>query len=152
MMLWLNRTDLSSTITLTVVTGDQCPCMISRDANNPTYSEQWHRDNSGEDDCQGTGLINSSTADTTLKCILGTWGIISNSIPGAKKVLTEIGEVNTTDLFGYGFVNTSTLAFTSLLSYTEYNAYITYSSVEYNIKDVFEVMNIGEVARFSRKA
>ena len=149
---WLNRCRLSETATLTSVTGTACPCMTSRDASNPSYSEEWHRNNSGEDDCNGTGLIDTTTVTTTFKAIFSPPGLVGTTIPNGTVLLQQIGEVTDDDLFMWGAVNSSTLAAVSFDGLSEYNDYITKDSIKYAVRDVVDLPgSVGQVAVLVRR-
>jgi len=56
--------DVGSSATWRHVTGTSCPCLTSRGDGSSQYSAEWHRLNPDEDDCGGTGLIDSESTDT----------------------------------------------------------------------------------------
>ena len=49
------------------ITGDACPCV-----NNDTgyFDREWHRQNPGAEDCNGTGLINRTDTTTNIKAFI----------------------------------------------------------------------------------
>lgn len=146
---WLSRH--GETATYNVISGDACPCMSSRGGGGSSYSEEWHRNNSEDDDCGGTGLINSSTSATNIKAIFSTPGVVANTIP-IKEMLEVIGEIQNTDLFMWGTLDTDNDAYISISGNTEYVAYITKSSVDYSIRHVSTLPDTtGQVAHLVRR-
>lgn len=148
---WLKTNMLASSFTLTEISGDACPCMISRDSARPSYSKEWHRNNPSETNCNNLGIINTSTANTACKGVLLPPGLAGNSIPGGKEFLEAIGEIQTGDLICWGTVNTLTMAFVDLSGKSEYTTYVTYDSNKYTIRDVSDICGIGQVALFRRR-
>ena len=140
--------------TATSVTGTQCPCMISRDANNPTYSPAWHVNNPDADDCSGSGLIDTTSTTINLKGFLYPTALLGTSqVPDTIK--SVIGETANTDLIVYGQVNTDTLAFYDMSGLTEYDDTITFDSVTYVDRKTFELKiqsTIAQVSLFKRKS
>lgn len=140
---WLNR--YGEAATLSVITGSACPCMSYK--GRDSYSEQYHRDNPSAADCGGTGLISSTTTTTNIKAIFSPPGLVGTSIPGGREFIESIGEVQADDLLLWGTVDTSDGSFETLAGYTDYNAYITYDSKKYFIRDVSSIPGqVGQVA------
>jgi len=151
---WLNRKGEAATTT--EITGTQCPCMISRDASNPSYSAQWHVDHEDAEDCGRTGIIdpNKTTTVTNIKGIFSPPGLVGSSIPGGKEFLESIGEVNRDDLILWGTVDTDTdpLSFKDISGKSEYVFKITKNSIDYTVKDVSWIpKRVGQVARLVRR-
>ena len=138
------------------VTGTQCPCMISRDANNPTYSPDWHINNPapGDEDCNGSGLIDTTSTTINLKGFLYPAALLGTSqVP--EDIKSVIGEITNADLIVYGQVNTDTLAFYDLSGLTEYDDTITFDSVTYVDRKTFDLKiqnRIAQVSLFKRKS
>ena len=147
---WLARAPLAESITITETSGTACPCMSSK--NRTSYSEQWHRANPDDDDCNGTGLIDSTNTTTTVKAIIATPATMGTRIPGASHMLEAIGELAVTDLICWGFVNTSTNAQKSLSDPSDYTDKATYGGNDYFIRDVYDIPGgVGQIARLVRK-
>jgi len=153
---FLLTNSLAGTGTISEITGTACPCMISRDSSNPSYSEKWHRDNpvgDGDEDCASTGTIDpgKTTTVTTFKAIFATPHMVAGVIPGSKELLDSIGEKSNSDLYLWGLVNTTTLAVIPILEKSEYVTYITYDSINYLIRDAWEILDQGYACRLVRK-
>ncbi len=150
---WLLRSQLAEDAVLSVVTGKDCPCMISRDSANPSYSAQWHRTNTTATDCAGAGLITTTTATTPIRAVIcPPISIIGGNIPINKEWLAQIGEVQKTDLFVWGSANKTTGAYVDLSGKSEYHDFITYDSNKYLIRDVTDLpADAGQVARLVRR-
>lgn len=147
---------MAEAATVSEITGTQCPCMVSRDASNPSYSEQWHVDNSGDEDCLNTGIIdpNKTTTTTNIKAIFSPPGLIGSSIPGGKEFLEAIGEIGKDDLILWGTVDTDTdpLTLEDISGKDEYTFYLTKNSIVYTVKDVSWIAGrIGQVALLKRQ-
>lgn len=143
--------------TLSSVTGTQCPCMISRDADNPEYSHEWHRLYPDADDCNGTGLIDTTTTTTTIKGMV--YPVQAATAAGllSKEIMEVIGETQKDDLLWLGTANGTTGAFVDLSSYTEADDSISYESITYNIRHTFSFpwgseANVAQAAIFKRNA
>jgi len=148
-LLWLATDDLAETATLTTVTGDTCPCM---EQGRKNYSPDWHVANPGEDDCEGTGLINTSTTTINIKAVFSPVGLAGNSIPTMKEFIETIGEIQKDDLFLWGTVNTADGSFADLSGKSEYTDYITKDSKKYLIRDVSDIpASVGQVAHLVRR-
>lgn len=147
---WLKRTPLAESGVLTEVTGTACPCMSYK--NRSSYSEEWHRQNPTEDDCGGTGLIDTTTTTTNFKGIFSAPRLIGTSIPTSKEFLELIGEIQSSDMFLWGAVNSTTGAVVDLAGQNEYYDYITYDSNKYIIRDVSDLPGqVGQVVHLVRK-
>jgi len=154
-MLWLLEDDLAVAAVYTKITGTACPCMTSRDSNNPAYSYQYHIDNSGAEDCEGTGLIDpgKTTTNTNIKAVICPPHLAGNMIPSFKEIATEVGEIQKDDLFFWGTVDTSDGSFVDMSGNDEYSAYVTYDSLKYLIRDVSDIPALnGQAGRLVRKA
>ena len=153
MLQFIENSPLASIAVLSTITGDQCPCMISRDANNPRYSEEWHRNNPDEDDCEQTGLINSVTVTTNIKGIAYPASLTNSSgIPSGLTTVSQIGEMDATDVAWIGTLNLGSHEFISLSGYDDYNSKITYNDQDYFIKDVVGLVDVGESVILKRQS
>ena len=147
---WLLRTSLAGAGVLTEVTGSACPCMSYKNRNS--YSEEWHRQNSGETDCNGTGLISTTTTTVNFKGIFCAPALVGRLMPTAKEFMEAIGEIQKDDMFLWGAVNSTTSAVVELAGQDEYYDYITYNSNKYIIRDVSDLPGqVGQVAHLVRK-
>ena len=153
MLQFIENSPLASIAVLSTITGDQCPCMISRDANNPRYSEEWHRNNTTADDCNKTGLINSVTVTTNIKGIAYPASMVNASnIQSGLTTLSQIGEMDATDIAWIGTLNLDSYEFISLSGYNDYNSKITYNDQDYFIKDVVGLVDVGESVILKRQS
>ena len=138
----INRTIYKNghSATVTVVAGDVCPCMIFEDANNPSYSREWHRLNPTADDCSGTGLINTSSNDTNIKAMFYPVALKVQSLNLDKESLDKIlGEMQNDDLIMYGAVDISDLSTFDLSILSEYHDKILYRTNYYFVRHLFEI-------------
>jgi len=151
---WLYYTPLSDTATRNIITGTVCPCMAAGRPNE--YSEEWHRNNLTAEDCLNTGIIDptKATTQTSFKALFLPPELFGSSVPEGKTWLDAIGEINKGDLLFWGCVNASSVAEVSLTgaTYTDYIASVTRDSVDYYIREVFEITNLGTCGRLKRKA
>jgi hypothetical protein len=148
---WLISGRGAEAATLTETTGSVCPCMTSWDANNPSYSEQWHRDNPAASDCDGTGIIHATETDTAIYGVFSPPGLFGESIPKGKEDLFPIGEVQKDDLILWGVCNASKESL-DLTYKSEYVTKITKGGVDYTIKDMsYITTEIGQVALLRRR-
>ena len=143
-----------SDATLYSITGTQCPCMISRSAVHPSYSPEWHRENSDADHCNGTGWINRTTTTIAIKA---TFTIGVQSIPElmTNELKEKIGELQDYDLVMFGQCNASTAAFVDISSYTEQDDYISFKGNNYLIRHPYDIdfgATVGQVSLLKRKA
>lgn len=149
---WIAGTPLASAATLTTYTGTQCPCMISRDANNPRYSEEWHRNNPDVEDCLQTGLIDKTTTTVNIRGLAYNSEMMSGvNIPQGLETLLPIGELQEDEIAWIGTLDTDNDSFETLDGYTDYNAKITYDANDYHIRDVVDITGIGECAILTRQ-
>jgi poly-D-alanine transfer protein DltD len=78
--------------------------------------------------------------------------MVSGNVPINKEWLSQIGEIQKTDLFVWGTANKNTAAFVDLSGYSEYNDFITYDGNKYLIRDVTDLpSDAGQVARLVRR-
>jgi hypothetical protein len=149
---WLSRFGQSAT--LNVITGTVCPCMTSRDSTNPTYSAEWHGNNPTAEACNGTGLIVDTTTSTEIKAVIQPFAVYAQSIQSNKEWLSQIGEINIDDHYYCGTVDSSG-SFVDISGYNEKNAYITFDSRSYTLRDIstinFGLEEIAQVARLVRR-
>ena len=124
-----------SAATLKRVTGTACPCMVSRDANKPAYSAEWHRLNPVAAACNGTGLISRTTTSTSILAFFYEAGIAGSEIRKAFDT-AEIGELALDDVLAIGALNASTAAFVGMVR----DDNITVGSREYKVFHVSELM------------
>ena len=120
-------------VTLKSVTGTACPCWTYRGTG---YSPQWHVEHPDADDCEDTGLIDTTTTTINLKATLYPPEITPSGIVWPDSLKTKIGEIGDIDLVMYGSVNNDTDAFVSLQSYTQQDDYVIYNSINYIIAKV----------------
>jgi hypothetical protein len=141
------------TATVTIVTGTQCPCMISRDPNNPSYNPEWHVTvNPSADDCGGSGLINTTTTVTTV------YASFMNEMQNINTLLTdqllkEIGEVKTTDVIMVGQFEADGTFF-NMSQFSEQSDKVTFGGVDYVVRhyhDIYHGELVGQVSLLKRK-
>jgi len=140
--------------TLVQVTGDACPCMTWRDSDNPSYSAEWHRLNPAAEDCNGTGLINRTTTNTTIKAYFYPPTALPNRLILTKEKIEVIGELQNDDLMLFGAVNASTGAYVDLSGLDELQDYITIDSRKYFVRHYYDLQNsdvVGQLALLRRK-
>ena len=148
---WLISGRGAEAATLVITSGSTCPCMTSWDSSNPSYSDQWHRDNTSASDCDGTGIIHATYTSTVIYGVFSPPGLFNEQIPKAKEILEGIGEVQKDDLVLWGVCDAS-LNETNLTYRSEYISKITKNSVDYTIKDMSKMPDlIGQVAILKRR-
>lgn len=131
-------------ITATQIAGDACPCISN---NRSVYSAQWHADNPSADDCNKTGVINSTTTNTSIKAMLTFDANTLTNFLGieAKGV---IGEIQKGEVIMYGQCDTDG-DFFDVSEFSERRDYLTYDSIEYFVRDNFKIdftNNVGQVS------
>jgi hypothetical protein len=140
---------LAKAATITVTTGNTCPC-VTNSQDGVTPDSQWHRDNPGADACNDTGLI--SRVETTTNIKFAIWGLGAwTNIPKAKEILEQIGEIQKDDLIIIGTLDTDNNDFEDISGKSEYHDWITYDSNKYVIRDVWDLAGVGDMARLVRK-
>lgn len=138
--------------TFNVITGSDCPCMTSRNASVPMYSEEWHRQNASATPCNGIGLINTTTTPTAIRAIIYKVGLTGGTgIPKEFESLLPIGEAQAGDLILMGTLDTGNNVFVSIDGHDDYDAYITIKGIDYFIRDVIDIGPY-EIARLVRKS
>ena len=137
-----------SDATVVSITGTQCPCMIYRSSEYPSYSQEWHRLYPSADDCGGSGLINSTTTSTAIKATFTT-GIQSFATFMTNEIKVEIGEKQDWDMLMYGQCKASDASFLDVSGYTEQDDYVTYNGNNYIIRHTFDVEYGGDVGQIS---
>lgn len=138
---------------MTSVTGTVCPCMTWRDADRPSYSAEWHSLNPLADNCNKTGLIDTTTTTVAIKAMFIAAGLMANMSMLSKEALTLIGELQNDDLVMYGAVNASSGEFYDVSGLSEYNDKITYNSIDYIVRHHYNAdfdANVGQVAVLKR--
>jgi hypothetical protein len=145
---WLARTTMAQSAKLYTVSGTACPCMSS--GNRNSYSQNWHRLNPTAEDCNGTGKIADTTTYVNIKAVIYSAQQMPRSIHGVEKILSMIGEVNVDDMILIGTINSDTFAYVDLSATTEYANYILFNSLKYHIRNVFNIMDVGQAARLVR--
>ena len=136
------------TVVASIITGDVCPCM-SNNRNN--YSAQWHADNPLAEDCNKTGVINSTTTATNIKAMF-IKGVQSLSSFLTKEQISVVGEIQKDEMFMLGQCNTSG-TFYDVSSFVERRDYITVDSVDYLIRENTNIdyqNNIGQISILKR--
>jgi hypothetical protein len=137
--------------TIASKTGTVCPCFASRGQN--AYSPDWHVNNPTAAACGGTGLISVTSTTINIKAFffpvaVGMWG---TQIP--ENIKTLIGEKVDADLVMYGTLNDTTDAVIDLNTYVEAQDLLTYDSVVYRIRNVYDLditTGVGQVALLKR--
>jgi len=145
-----------NTATLVYYTGDQCPCMISRDSGRPQYSAEWHENNPAPDNenCLKTGLINKTAYNLTCLGFIYLVDFKEDSRAVNKYEFKEIGLFEDCDLVAIGLVNSSTNAFVDVSGLDRQTSVLTYKNIAYNI---YKVQSIyindyeAQIAGFKRK-
>ena len=125
-------------VTVTVITGDICPCMVSRDANISEYSAVWHELNPapGNEHCNGTGLINRTSTVTSVKSFI-TNELESMESYLTQKLMTEIGEKHSSYVMMLGCAVAGAKFDLSILN--RKNATFTYKSNDYKLIHHFDL-------------
>ena len=125
-------------ISVTVITGDKCPCMTSRDSTVSEYSAVWHELNPAPDNehCNGTGLINQKSTVTAVKSFL-TNELETMATYLSKQLMTEIGEKHNRYLMMFGCVAAGVKFDLSILD--RKNATFTYKSKNYRLIHSFDL-------------
>lgn len=138
------------TATYTAVTGDACPCMSWRGSG---YSPEWHRLNPEDDACNGTGLINTESTETSIKGFFYKTDIHYSFLTDDYKI--PAGELKDADVILFGQCNASTGAFVDLATANVRADKITLDSVDYEIRKTLEPSitgRIGQMTALKRKA
>ena len=131
--------------TLTIISGDTCPCMTSRDPNHPAYNEEWHDNNLSAEDCLGTGLINRTTTTVAVKSVFTTEIETLPTFISAELKL-EIGRLQNRDLVMFGCCQASDGTFYDMTHIKEHSDTVTYRSKVYVMRhhmDLDDIMQIG---------
>lgn len=134
---------------LTQISGTTCPCMTWRDPDNPSYSAEWHRLNPTADPCNGTGLIDTTTTNTSIKAFFYPPTALPNRQILTKEMLAVIGEIAHDDLMLFGSVDATTGVLVDLTGLNEARDYITYNSQKYLARHVFSLHTNIEVGQFA---
>ena len=141
-----------ATATLSQVTGTTCGCQKSSGS-----SREWHRQNPTEDDCNGTGQIDTTTTTTSVKAFF------TNRLQSLMQFLnkynkSEIGELDIADLFMFGTAKAADASFVSLVGLEESNTNrenkVIYDSQDYTIRLVYQIgftEEVGQVALLKKK-
>lgn len=141
------------TATVAAITGTACPCMVSRDSARPSYSAQWHRDNTGAAACNGTGLISRTTTSTTIYGLFIPLSAAYQVMRAAEK-LAEIGELDNNDMMLYGATTSTGTAF-DLSALVERKDTITWDGKTFLVRMVFDLgvsIEMGQWAILKRTA
>ena len=128
--------------TLTIISGDTCPCKISRGSN---FSEEWHSNNLSAEHCLGTGLINRTTATVAVKSVFTTEIETLPTFISAELKL-EIGRLQNRDLVMFGCCQASDGTFYDMTQIKEHSDTVTYRSKVYVMRhhmDLDDIMQIG---------
>lgn len=121
--------------TITKITGDSCPCLASRDGE---YNAIWHDDYPLAEDCEGSGIINRTKTTTNIKShFTNDQESLSYYLNSEDKEV--IGRRDRIDLIMFGAVKTSDYSKFDLSTLDEQSDYITYNSINYSLKDLFEL-------------
>lgn len=141
-----------SSVTLTVYSGDaDCPCMTSQsgDSNIKEYNPQWHEDFPLAAACNGTGKItNKVTTETALKAI------ITNDSEVLSKYFGEPGK----ESFGKRRKDFDAILIGAaengikfdLLAASLYTHKLTEGSSVFLITDVYDLMDVCQIAALKR--
>jgi len=126
--------------TLTQITGgDDCPCRLTYDGENPTYSKEWHDNNPSIEDCLGTLKINRETTETNVKFFVTDIRLSETTQALQKEIKETIGNILRDDLAVTGTVNVDEMIFVDLSDADEKDTYVTVNSKIYRIKAIFEL-------------
>jgi len=111
--------------------GTACPCVGDRGP-----SREWHRQNSDETDCNGTGKTGTTTTTTTVQAFfLNRLQTLSTTkFQFAKEV---IGEIDKADLIMIGTVKSSDKSFFDLTDLDELRDKVTFVSQDYVLRTVY---------------
>ena len=133
--------------TISNSSGTACPCWNWRGSG---YSPEYHRLYPASANCNGTGLVSSSTAQTSVKAFFYPLGVVGIKIP--EDIKTVIGETVEGDLIMYGTANASTAALVDISALAEQEDYIAYNSKNYKVRKVYDMPHgTGQVAILVRK-
>jgi hypothetical protein len=132
------------------VTGTQCPCMVWRESDNPTYSVEWHRLNPtpGDEDCSGSGLISTTTVNNSLKGYIFPAQGLSGKGLLSKELIASIGEIQKEDMILLGATVATTGAFFDMSGAVEREDTVTFNSINYVIRHYFSLATSAEVGQF----
>ncbi|HNR69545.1 MAG TPA: hypothetical protein PKN24_15980 [bacterium] len=123
--------------------GTQCPCMISRGTEAPAYSADWHRRNPSATNCNGTGLIGSTTSTVSIKTMVIDAKAVGDEVDRSGK-WTEIGKLEADDVALYGAVKVSDGSNYSFADLTDKNE-ITVLGNTYAVKYTLKIPIDGTV-------
>lgn len=132
-------------VTYTALTGTNCPCRLYNDGTNASYSTEWHDNNSGEDACNGTLLIDTSTANTTLKAVITL--DIDRVLEYLKSSLkTEIGQKGNRFVALLGCLDSTDNSLFDFSAVNKKGDYFTFNSKTFKLYDyeqTKEFFNVG---------
>lgn len=132
-----------NTATVTQVTGTACGCKKSSGS-----SREWHRLNAGSPDCNGTGLISTTTTTTSVKAFF------TNRLQSLMTFLNqykkaEIGEIDDADLFMFGAAKATDASFINISNLKETGANrsnkVTFNSIDYLVRHIYDIAGLNEV-------
>ena len=102
-----------SSATYRKVTGTACPCLTSRGDGSSVYSREWHRLYPTADDCGGTGLIDTTSTNYTIKAFFSMeLETLSNYLKD--RIQSKIGEMKNNYMIMYQPIYTSDYSFVDL--------------------------------------
>ena len=131
-----------NTATATQVTGTACGCVKSSGS-----SREWHRLHPDDDNCNGTGLVNTTTTTTSVKAFF------TNRLQSLMTFLnqykkTEIGELDDADLFMYGVAKASDASYFDISGLKETgdnrSNKVTFNSQDYLVRHVYDIPGLNE--------
>ena len=131
-----------NTATVTQVTGTACGCVASQGS-----SREWHRLHPTADDCNGTGLIDTTTTTTSVK------SFFTNRLQSLMTFLnqykkTEIGEIDDADLFIYGVAKALDASYFDISGLKETGDNrankVTFNSQDYQVRHIYDIPGLDE--------
>jgi len=133
------------TAVLTTVTGTVCPCYTAK-AN---YSPDWHRTNTGAENCNRTLLISRTSTNTNILMMSYPASLKLQALTLSKEQMTVIGEIQEDDLVCYGII-TAAGAEIDISALDEKHDYITYDSKKYIVRYHFPAIGYLQTALLRR--
>ena len=142
MMSWIAKgNEHVQSLTISIITGTACPCLVADDSDETSYNPGWHRANPapGDEDCDGSGIIdpNKTTTVTNLKAMIFTEKLTTQADSTMDVILDQLGKIQATDLIICGCWDSDNEAYFSISGYNDRTAKITYDSKDYLIREVY---------------
>lgn len=118
---------VGSSATWTHVTGTACPCLTSRGDGSSQYSTEWHRNNPTADDCEGTGLIDTTSTGYAIKAVFSMeLETLSNYLKD--RIQSKVGDMKNNYMIMYQPIKTSDYSLIDLESIDKNADTITWNS------------------------